>query len=244
MSIPGGKGTSAGLACLLLWAGGMLAWPLSIILEETRGEAIEEVSPQSFARAFLGGTAKLAADFAWIHGFSCWMERDEQGTLRGFRLATILDPQNAFFWRNGARFLALDLPHWRAEVMRQEGKATPENLRRMRIELSRQALRFLEEARLAIPHDPWLPIEQAMIAYQGMNDKALAAHYYYEAAILPGSPYFAARLHGELLRQIGREAEALAWYQEILPSLPPNDPEAFRNVVLQRIEDLESHLEE
>jgi hypothetical protein len=47
-------------------------------------------------------------------------------------------------------------------------------------------------------------------------------------------------VHAELLRELGRNAEALAWLRKILPDLPADDPAARREVVLQRIKELES----
>ena len=59
---------------------------------------------------------------------------------------------------------------------------------------------------------------------------------------LPGAPYYAARIHGELLQAMGRPQEALHWLREILPGLPDNDPAARREVVLERIRALEEEL--
>ena len=58
----------------------------------------------------------------------------------------------------------------------------------------------------------------------------------------PRAPFYAARLHAELLRRQGKKSEALAWLVQIHPLQPP-DPEGEReDVVLQRIRDLEREL--
>ena len=67
----------------------------------------------------------------------------------------------------------------------------------------------------------------------------LAAPPQPQAAEQPGAPYYAARIYGELLRELGRPAEALAWLRQILPALPADDPAARRDVVVQRIKLLE-----
>ena len=68
----------------------------------------------------------------------------------------------------------------------------------------------------------------------------LASALFRQAAEQPGAPWQAARIHAELLREMGRPAEALAWLKSILPTLPADDPAARREVVQQRIRELES----
>jgi hypothetical protein len=53
---------------------------------------------------------------------------------------------------------------------------------------------------------------------------------------LPDAPYYAARIYAELLVGLGREAEALAWLERQLVTLPANDPAARREVVVERIQ--------
>jgi alkylated DNA nucleotide flippase Atl1 len=71
-----------------------------------------------------------------------------------------------------------------------------------------------------------------------------AAACYRQAAELPGAPYYAARIHGELLRELGRPAEALAWLRRVAEKLPGDDPTARREVVLERIRALEQEVGE
>jgi hypothetical protein len=59
---------------------------------------------------------------------------------------------------------------------------------------------------------------------------------------MPGGPYYAARLHAEMLRRAGRKAEALAWLVQLHPQLPRNDEAAAADVVLERIRELEHEL--
>jgi hypothetical protein len=59
---------------------------------------------------------------------------------------------------------------------------------------------------------------------------------------LPGEPYYAARIYGELLRRLGREREAYLWLCRLHPNLPTEDPEAMAEVVLKRIRGLEEAL--
>ena len=82
----------------------------------------------------------------------------------------------------------------------------------------------------------------ANIRLRALGDRAGAADFFRQAAEQPGAPYYAARIHGELLRELGRPVEALAWLRKILPALPADDPAAQREVVLERIKGLEQEV--
>ena len=79
----------------------------------------------------------------------------------------------------------------------------------------------------------------ANIHLRRRNDLNEAARFYRLAAEQPGAPYYAARIHGEMLLALGRPEEALGWLRQILVKLPANDELARRDVVLERIKLLE-----
>jgi tetratricopeptide (TPR) repeat protein len=79
----------------------------------------------------------------------------------------------------------------------------------------------------------------ANIRLRALGDRAGAAALFRQAAELPGAPWYAARIHAELLREMGRPLEALAWLRQILPDLPADNPAAQRAVVQERIKGLE-----
>jgi len=85
-------------------------------------------------------------------------------------------------------------------------------------------------------------IERANIELNCVEDVAAAAESYRRAWGLPGSPYYAARLHAQLLRRLGRNSEALAWLVGLHPRLPSPDKLAGADVVLERIRELEEKL--
>ena len=60
---------------------------------------------------------------------------------------------------------------------------------------------------------------------------------------MPDAPYYAARIHAELLKRLGRPWEAYAWLRQLHPTLPPGEEAAGAKVVLGRIRDLERILE-
>jgi hypothetical protein len=56
------------------------------------------------------------------------------------------------------------------------------------------------------------------------------------------APYYAARIHAELLQSLGRPGEALVWLRRVLPGLPAGEPAARRPVVEARIRALEAQI--
>ena len=92
------------------------------------------------------------------------------------------------------------------------------------------------------PTSPDLWIERANIELNRMHDGEAAAESYRRAWEQPGAPYYAARLYAEVLRRLGRKAEALAWLVKLHPTLPRGDERAGEELVLARIRDLEREL--
>ena len=93
------------------------------------------------------------------------------------------------------------------------------------------------------PDDPRVWIEIAQIYNNVLSDTLSAAEYFGRAARMENGPYFAGRLHAELLRRGGRPDAAYQFYREWYPSLPAADPFAVKPLVYQRIRELEQELE-
>lgn len=196
----------------------------------------------AIAVAALGGFRALAADIAWLNAYGRWEQRDPAGTMAWLHLATTLDARPLAFWLNGARILAYDMPAWRIGAEQRDGTLTDQRRRRIVAEQLERTRAWLGRAEAAHPGHPAILIERAGIELTVARDVAAAAEDYRRAAGLPGAPYFAARLHAELLRRLGRKAEALAWLERIHPGLPPEDPAAEADIVLGRIRELEDEL--
>jgi tetratricopeptide (TPR) repeat protein len=132
--------------------------------------------------------------------------------------------------------LAYDVPAWlpaaAPAVVRQRVSETQ----------AQRALGFLAKGLRWHGADADLYVEQASIHLRRRGDRESAARCYRLAAEQPGAPYYAARLHAELLTELGRPQEALAWLQQILPALPADDPAARHDVVQARIRLLEQEL--
>jgi hypothetical protein len=191
---------------------------------------------------WLGGFRALAADFLWIRMYAGWEQRDLPGTQTLLRAVVAVDPRPLYFWLNGARILAYDLPVWRIDA---EGgyDAVPETRRRMiEIEHARLALAQIAAARRVQSDAIALWIEQAHIELNKLGDIAAAAASYRRAWEEKGGPYYAARIYAELLKREGLNSEAYAWLCALYPQLPRDDEAADAPLVLARIRELERTL--
>lgn len=188
----------------------------------------------------LGGFRGMAANLAWLRLQGAWERSDPAAVETWIRVATRLDPRPPFFWIQGARMIAYDVPAWRIRTeSRTAGGDLPQVVvRTTQREQGERALALLDQARRVHPDDPFVAAEIALVHLHRMGDLAEAARWYRRAAELPGAPGYAGRLHGELLRQLGRPDAALAWYEALLPTLDPADPWSGYDVVAARIRDL------
>ncbi len=197
---------------------------------------------QGVTLALLGGFRALVADGAWIQMYAQWEKRDLPGAETLIRSVGAIDPRPVYFWLNGARIIAYDFPAWRIEAAGGYDAVAPAVQRRVSHEQARAALRQIATAMVFHPESPELWTERANIELNRLGDLAAAAESYRRAWEMPGGPYYAARLHAEVLRRAGRKADALAWLTKLHPTLPGGDPAAGAGVVLERIRDLEREL--
>ena len=175
------------------------------------------------------GLRPLLAGGCWLRANLAWEQRDPAATLAWLEATVALDARPVYFWVNGARMIAYDLPEW-------EPGPDPR-----RVEACTQrALGFLEQGLRRHGDDPAILIELANLHLRRRGDLARAAACYRRAAEQPGAPYYAARIHAELLQALGRPDEALAWLRSLLPTLPAHEPAARRTVVEARIRALEA----
>lgn len=195
------------------------------------------LSPLEPQRAAVGGIRRAVAGGCWLRASLAWERCDPVATTALLKITVMLDGAPRYFWLNGARMMAYDLPVWRSEP------GMPAALRRRIFEeQGHAALEFLADGLRAHPGDPDLLIEMAGVWLRLFDDRTGAAQLFRQAAEQPGAPYYAARIHAELLVQLGRPDEALAWLRQILPRLPAGDPAARREIVVQRIKALEAQL--
>jgi tetratricopeptide (TPR) repeat protein len=197
---------------------------------------------QGATLALLGGFRALVADALWLRLYALWERRDAPGTDAAAQLVTAVDPRPLFFWINAARMLAHDLPVWRIEAEGGFAAVPAGRQRQIETEQAQRAIALLDRARQFHPRNAQLWIERANIELQSLRDFNAAAESYRRAWEVPDAPYYAARLHAEMLRRAGRKAEALAWLERLYPELPRDDESAAAPVVLARIRELEQEL--
>ncbi len=207
-----------------------------------RLESAAAAAGQGATLALLGGFRALVADVTWIRLHTNWEARDLPASDALVHVVPAIDPRPVYFWLNGARILAYDFAAWRIEGGGgYEGMPAPAQ-ERIVVEQARRALAQLERARTFHPAAPELWIERASIELNRLRDVAAAAESYRQAAASRHAPRYAARLHAEMLRRLGRKPEALDWLVRLHPTLPRDDESAGGDLVLERIRDLEREL--
>lgn len=186
--------------------------------------------------AMLGGLRPVVAGAFWLRAYLAWERQDAAAMVTLIGLTVAADERPAYFWLNGARMIACDLPEW------LPGDAPGPVRQRAREECAQQALRFLDQGLRWRGLDAELLVEAANIHLRRRGDVEAAARFYRRAAEQPGAPFYAARIHADLLDRLGRRPEALDWLRQVLPGLPADDPAARREVVVARIQALEQEL--
>lgn len=159
------------------------------------GRAVENAAPGRPGPAGLsqlaGGYAPLVADWLWLRANLAWERRDAPETRRLIRRTVATDPQSAYFWLNGARMLAYDLPAWRRDT---EPDAPAALQQRWRLTGADEAIAFLERGLAWHADSAALYLELANISLYVAEDRHRAADYYRQAAGRPDAPPYAARL--------------------------------------------------
>ena len=109
-------------------------------------EGLEQGAGQGIVLAVLGGFRTLMADILWLQTMQAWEKEDLNKTLSLIQFTTTVDPEPKFFWLNGARIIANDMPHWDASQGR-----TPEETHQKMHALTQAAISFLQNAQLQHP---------------------------------------------------------------------------------------------
>jgi hypothetical protein len=238
---------SIGLIMLLI---GMLTRPIESPAWQTAKagqpemnlEEIEGALGQGLVVGVLGGFRAILADFLWIRTNTVWQRRDRAKLDAMIRLVTTLDPRPEFFWINGSRMIGYDVPNWR--IVEEGGyQAVPEvRQKEIGIEQAEQAFAYLDKALEFHPGHAKFYLEKGNIYMIRLKDDANAAVWFLKASQQDDAPYYAARIHAELLRKQGLNKEAYVFLKDLHAELP-DTPFAQKGIVLERIRDLEKELE-
>ena len=216
-------------------------------------DSLQGALGQGVTVGLLGGFRAIVADFFWIKTNSVWEDNDLPSTQTFIKLVTAIDPRPLYFWQNGARMIAYDMPNWR--IVEEGGYDVVPQARQRQIdeEQSGVALKYLREAFGHHPNAALLHVEVANVYLNRLKDNVSAAEAYRLASLQPDAPFYAARIYAELLRRMGRNAEAYDWLKKLYTTLP-KAPDAARGitdfqvesamapVVLERIHELEKEL--
>ena len=203
---------------------------------------MENALGQGLVVGVLGGFRTILADFLWIRLHGIWESREREKLLPLIRLVTTMDPRPEYFWVNGARMVAYDVPNWR---IREEGGYEAVSERRQATidrEQARRAFALLDEALELHPRSVRLHLEKAQIYLNRLDAVERAAEWFLKATRLPGAPRYASRIYAELLKRQGNYREAYDFLKDHHAELPENDPAAMKTVVLRRIRELEDTL--
>ncbi|EDY84874.1 hypothetical protein VDG1235_4508 [Verrucomicrobiia bacterium DG1235] len=197
---------------------------------------------QGITLAALGGYRNVAANFVWISMYGDWQYRRKSEVLEKMRLAVSLNPDSLYFWIDGSRIIANDMPVWQVgddfmESLFREGESVG-----VRKEFGEKALSFLDDAPERIAVQIPLLVEKGAICWRRLEDLDRALVYFERAVVQPEVPYYVCRVYAELLYRNGNVREAWEYLREHYETLPDNELSAMKPVVFSRIQELEKEL--
>ncbi|WOO41194.1 hypothetical protein [Rubellicoccus peritrichatus] len=203
---------------------------------------VEGALGQGLVIGLIGGFRTIIADFLFIRANGFWEKRDRPKTEAMLNLVTAIDPRPMFFWLNGARMMAYDMPAWEMRDLGGYDEVPKSVENKIKAEYAQLGLDYIAKAEAFHPNDFRVPLEKAQIYLNRLNDTEAAATYYKEVTEMEDAPYYANRIYAEMLKRSGRPEEAYRYLVELYPTLPTDDFRASQDVVLERIRELEEQL--
>lgn len=233
----GGPGSRLAVPVLVLLLGGWCAHGLAPAGVGQDRRDLAPLAGRGLLLPVLGGYRAIVADVLWLRAYGAWSRREAAATEVWVRAAIAADERSRHYRVNGARMLAFDLAGW------EEEPGLPRAVREARRRgYAERGLGLLEAGVTGAGAESDYLIEMARISHQQLGDLDRAARYYRRAAETPGAPFFAGRLHAEMLVRAGRLREACDWLRAWLPTLPAGEPAAARDLVAARLAELERRL--
>lgn len=215
-----------GVAILWLAGGALLnlGFARTLATGPTSPGRLRSAAGQGVVLATLGGFRGLAADWLWLLANRAWERREAARTVALLHAAVTVDHRPEYFWVNGARMIAFDLPEWERDPDRPAAVQAAAERRQ-----AERALEFLSEAIRVRGETPGVRIDRARIRGDRLGDLEGAAEEYGRAAELPGAPDYTVRLRVTLLVRLGRRAQAEDWLRDWLGRRAGTmSPEAWR----------------
>ncbi len=193
---------------------------------------------QGLSVAILGGYRNISANFVWVSMYGDWQYRRNQEVLRKMRLAVALNSSALFFWIDGARIIANDMPVWEVGD-RAAGSLfdTPAG-REVRYRYARLALDFLARAPTSVASSQKILREKGVLHWKKLDDVPGALTYFEQAVALPNAPYYLSRVYAEILVKDGQVGKAYAFLKAHFATLPDGDLGAMKPLVANRIHQL------
>lgn len=191
-----------------------------------------------------GGMRALTSNLIWIKSHEYWSKKDVAGNAANMQLALAIDSRNIGLWQIAASVMAYDWPKWRMEQYKKtHGQEMPKWMEAdIREQYACSALELIKQAYEYHQGDYRLIVDAAIIHKNCLGNTERAAELYRYASQLPNAPFFLARTHGELLREMGQLGRALEWYKHLYETFP-DDPRAQKPVILERIRKIEKQLD-
>jgi len=174
--------------------GGLALMAGGTALHQLKGDGSEPVQERDLP-VMLGGYRTFTADCVWLHTNLAWEQKDPVRVRRLIDFAVRADPQAPYFWLNGARMLAYDLPVWRYELDRGAPLVVQESWRTTG---ANEALNLLARGQQWHGNSAALHLEMANICLYALGDRHRAAEYYRVASEQDDAPDYAARIYARL----------------------------------------------
>jgi len=206
--------------------------------------ALEQGLGGGISFAFLGGYRNLAANVVWISMYSDWQHQRKDEAMRKMRLASALRPESLYFWIDGARIIANDMPAWEVGLEGMERLQATQEGRKLRERYARYALDYLDRPPGALGERPRILAEKGMISWLKLDDLQAAADYFSRAAEHDAAPGYVVRLRVEVLVQLGRLSEAFDALARHYEALEGSAERSARPLVKLRLEQLATLMEE
>jgi len=183
-------------------------------IPEIGRKELEPTLGQGVLLGIMGGLRTVVADLTWIRSYVLWERKDRPGCEALMRTACALDPYSRYFWENTGYAIGYDLAHWEIRKRGGYGKVPKETQDRLFRTYARRGLDVIDEGLKYSKNKVSLLLCAAQMSDMKLGDKQLASEYYRQAAELPNSPWYAARLHARIEWEAGKKPAAYTWYRQ------------------------------